>query len=309
MRALTLTVLALLSPAALAADAGSQVFASAAQAAPLYGRLGSARQAALGGAFSTVADGGEALFGNPAGLADADSLSVALHHEAWLADINEETGAVAGRLGPGLGLGGYAHVTDYGSFDVRDDSGQRVGGSSARDLACGLAAGLATGGLRGGVGLRLVKQELMGEDSLGLALDCGLLWRREGLSVGVAAVNVGTALDGNQGAESLRVGLGRRWDLDGMAVTPALGLEWEPQSMARAQAGLELGLEQGLRLRAGYEQRFADSMIDGVQGLTLGFGVQVLGLGLDYAFLPYGDLGAAHRFTLSWSARQGSKAP
>ena len=294
-------VLALAVPAAASADS-SQVYSSAGLSAPLYGHLVSARQAALGDAFVTVAYGQDAVFGNPAGLCGAQGLSIAVHHESWLADVNGETAAVAGQVAPGLGMGGYAHVTEYGTFEIRDSNGVRQGQSSAQDMAGGLSLGASHGDLEGGVGVRVVKQELMGEDSAAFSMDCGLAFRQDGWHVGLAGVNLGTALDGQQGAESLRAGVAQRWELgQGMALQPAVGLSWEPHGLARGQAGLELGLQSGMALRAGYEQPFADTMINGTQGITLGMGFFVAGIGVDYAFIPYGDLGSAHCVSLSWN--------
>jgi hypothetical protein len=308
MRGLMLAM-ALAVPTAVAADSSSQVFASSGESAPLYDRLESARQAALAGAFISVTNGQEAVFGNPAGLAGTQDLSVSLHHESWLADIYGETAVVAAPMGAGLGMGGYAHITEYGSFDIRDSNGQRQGQSSAQDMAAGLALGYGVRGLSAGVGLRVVKQELMGEDSSAVALDGGLVYRGHGLHLGFAAVNVGTNLDGSQGAESLRAGVARRWDLDdGVALEPGLGLSWEPQGLARAQMGVELGLQNGMALRVGYEQPFADTMISGIQGLTLGLGFNVAGLTVDYAYLPYGDLGSAHCLSVTWSSPGPKKA-
>ncbi|HXC65497.1 MAG TPA: PorV/PorQ family protein [bacterium] len=308
MRGLMLA-LALAVPAAAPADSSSQVFGSAGESAPLYDRLESARQAALAGAFISVTSGQEAVFGNPAGLAGTRDLSVSLHHESWLADIYGETAVVAAQVEPGLGMGGYAHITEYGTFDVRDSNGQRQGQSSAQDMAAGLAMGYGLGGLSAGLGVRVVKQELMGENSAAMAFDGGLVYRGHGLHMGFAAVNVGTSLDGSQGAESLRAGVARRWDLDeGMALEPGVGLSWEPQGLARAQLGVELGLQNGMALRVGYEQPFTDTMISGMQGLTLGLGFDVAGLTVDYAYLPYGDLGAAHCLSVTWSSPGPKKA-
>ena len=36
-------------------------------------------------------------------------------------------------------------------------------------------------------------------------------------------------------------------------------------------------------------------------GLTAGFGFRISSLNVDYAFVPYGDLGNAHRFSLSYN--------
>jgi len=39
-----------------------------------------------------MVQGSDALLGNPAGLASVTGALVGVHHESWLADINQETG-------------------------------------------------------------------------------------------------------------------------------------------------------------------------------------------------------------------------
>ena len=55
-----------------------------------------------------------------------------------------------------------------------------------------------------------------------------------------------------------------------------------------------------LALRVGYQANLADNQIQGLTGLTAGIGVTYEGLGLDYAYLPYGDLDNTHRISLSY---------
>jgi outer membrane protein OmpA-like peptidoglycan-associated protein len=67
--------------------------------------------------------------------------------------------------------------------------------------------------------------------------------------------------------------------------------------------GLEYRLQEAFRLRGGY--RF----VDGLGKLSLGAGVSLGNLGLDYAYQPYAALGSTHRFTLSYAFHPPSPAP
>jgi hypothetical protein len=256
----------------------------------------------LGGAFSGVLQGDEALFGNPAGLSSMQGLGAGLHYQSWLADVSDETAYLASGFGAGLGLGAYAHITDYGSFELRDSNGQRQGNATARDVAFGVGGGVASGDLGFGVSARMVHQDLVGEQSWALGVDAGMAWERGATRVGLAAMNVGTALDGNQGAESVRLGVSQRIDMGGAQLLPAIGAQWDPQGYSRVQAGAELRVNHALALRGGYEQRLGDTLITGLQGMTLGLGFKLGSVSLDYAYLPFGDLGAGHRLSLGWQA-------
>jgi hypothetical protein len=71
-------------------------------------------------------------------------------------------------------------------------------------------------------------------------------------------------------------------------------------------AGFELALEPARSLmkaflRAGYNSNNQFSGLEGLRGLSLGMGLQAGNLGFDYAFVPFGILGEAHRFSFSWN--------
>lgn len=300
MRALQILGLAMLLPGWCRAS--TTLYAPALQSVPLYGRLASARSAALGGSFSAVEQGQDALFGNPAGLAKLQGLGAGLHYQNWLAGVSDETAYASESLGPGLGMGGYGHVTDYGSFDLRDDNGQLVGQSSARDLAFGLGAGLSVGAFDFGLAARALRQDLVGEQAWGFSMDAGVAWSHAGTRLGLAAVNVGPPVDGSPEAESLRLGAAQRFNFGTASLCPALGLQWEPQGLSHVQVGLEAKLNGALALRGGYDQPLGETLLQGMQGFTLGLGFRWASFSLDYAYLPFGDLGAGQRLSLSWRA-------
>jgi hypothetical protein len=293
--------LLLLAPALLRADA--QAFASAGQSLSLFGRLGSARLAALGGSFNSLVQGADGLMVNPAGLAGVDAVQIGLHHETWLAGINQESLYAVTPMEGGQGFGAYAHIIDYGTFEIRDSSGQRLGTIDARDYAVGAGYGIANRlGFSGGLGIRGVRENLLKDDLFSLAVDAGLNWQgKDGWSGGLAAVNLGSSLNGRRGAESVRWGVSRKAELGHGYLWPALAFSWEPHSTPSLSIGAEAGLGRALALRVGYEQRFVETLLEGVYGLTLGLGFHMGPVGFDYAFLPYGDLGAGHRVTLTWT--------
>jgi hypothetical protein len=296
-----LTLLLLLRSAALRGD--TQSFASAGQGLALFGRLGSARLASLGGAFHPLAQGPDALLVNPAGIASTDALQVGLHHESWLADINQESLYAVTPVGVGKAFGVYAHVIDYGTFELRDTNGARIGDLSARDYAVGAAFGVASRqGFSFGVGVRGVRENLLRDDLFEAAVDTGVTWQgRDGWSGGLAGVNLGTSINGKQGAESVRWGIAKKADYSGSYFWPALGFTWEPNVTPSLNFGAEAGLGGNFFMRMGYEHRFVETLLDGVSGLTVGLGFKAGSIGFDYAYLPYGDLGAGHRVTLNWT--------
>lgn len=58
--------------------------------------------------------------------------------------------------------------------------------------------------------------------------------------------------------------------------------------------GTEVNLAKILSLRGGFQQK-GDP---GFSGITLGLGIEIFGLKLDYAWVPYGELGDTHRYSV-----------
>jgi len=62
-----------------------------------------------------------------------------------------------------------------------------------------------------------------------------------------------------------------------------------------ASVGAEYWLKNVLALRSGYRFGYDTSSLGGIVGLGVGAGVKIWGVTLDYAFVPFGDLGDTHR--------------
>jgi hypothetical protein len=60
-----------------------------------------------------------------------------------------------------------------------------------------------------------------------------------------------------------------------------------------ACGGVEFGLSSAIALRAGYR-----SGRDIGSGLSAGLGFRLDRVGIDYAYVPYAELGDTHRFSL-----------
>ncbi len=160
-----------------------------------------ARAAALGGAFTAVADDPTALFWNPAGLAPPARVSgrpnawslTAVHHESIQGFRQEVVGAVLRRGEEGISLGFNTHYTD--GIDQRDDLGNPLGSFGVSDFAvAGGYGGTLAAGLRLGAGVQWVHEIIAGTGASGLSLSAGGLYALpglQGLTLGAAVLNVG----------------------------------------------------------------------------------------------------------------------
>jgi hypothetical protein len=268
-----------------------------------------ARPAALASAFEAIAEGAWASLFNPAGLGFAEAWSLGLNHDAWLASSSRENLSLAASLGAWGGASLDAAYISYPSLDLRDGQGTKTGEFSPQDEALGLAWGKAVSrNFSLGLALRGLRESLPGYDYLGYSFSAGTLWKpAEGL--GLAAVLRGlpqAGLAGQSATPLLRYALSASYLLRhflGGPLQAGLSVQLDPQAPAQLEFGLEKGFAAvpGLALRAGYASAFPAVSLGPTHGLSLGAGLRMGGLDLDYAYLPFGAFGGAQQFGLSWN--------
>jgi hypothetical protein len=88
----------------------------------------------------------------------------------------------------------------------------------------------------------------------------------------------------------------------------AASTEIQQAGVSRLQLGAEDTLFSLLALRAGYQFNLSNPDLSGLTGLTAGFGFSLRQFMLDYAYLPFGELGASHRFSVTYDFGPGNKS-
>lgn len=283
------------------APAEEAVYGTASQASSLQKRNTSARVAALGGNGASLDAGADSLLSNPAALAQIGGVELGLHHQSWLAGINQEVGTAAGPLSGGawgLGLG----WVDYGSLDAVDETGEPQGSVTAQDYSVSGAWARAVGaGFSVGASLRYAQQSMAGEGSSQSFIDLGMHWKGSRWQAGVLFADVASSiLGGDRGPSALRSELSGDLSSHPGLLRCLAGFSAEPGGLSRLQAGLESTFYDRMTLRAGYEARLGATLVNGLSNATFGMGFVLGPAVLDYAYLPYGDLGAGHRLSLNW---------
>lgn len=276
---------------------------AAASAVPLANLQGSARDMGMGSAFVGVADDPSALFFNCAGLSGLKSPEAALHHNSYLAGTFEETLTAGFPAGAAGGFGLALNYINWGSLDLRDTSGNSQGSFNDTDVSLTAAWGKEwTPGFSAGIALRALQQKVVNDLYTSLAGDLGVLWSpSKDLRFGLAYSNLGTPVAGSGLTGELKGGLSVAFDLGGKArMLAALSAVRISSGLAVGQAGGELTLEGKWSLRAGYQLPFFDNQLGGFANLSAGAGAFLDPLRLDYAFLPFGTLGASHRVSLAY---------
>lgn len=261
------------------------------------------RAAAMGSAFTGVADDASALFSNPSGLALLEEGQLSFNNDIWLVGTFQATALLGMPLQGWGGMGLAVKYLDFGTFEGRDGAGALTPSYGANRWA--IQAGWGIGVLKDlylGIGLEDSQAFLAGIGSNHLSSNVGLLWKsRSGFGLGASYVNVGFISPGGLNADAINLGASYSKDLDSRThFLVALGGTLQPDGIQYLQAGTEWNFLKGFFLRAGYQLPLSDMGLVGLTGLTAGAGVRVSGFDLDYAYLPYGDLGSAHRISVGY---------
>lgn len=209
----------------------------------------------------------------------------------------------------------YGFMIDYfsaGDIEGRGENKEVTGDFSVYDLMIGGGYGFRYSDLLLGFNIKFVQQKI--EDSKGnaLASDIGMIYdfKDKPIVFGISLNNFGTKIKMNSSSYSLPLNLktGVSYHIEGKNPF-VLSVEFDiPRYYT---SSLRIGSEYIFRsfaLRAGWKssksvERDAitgdSSGIDELYGFYFGFGIKILGIDLDYALLPYGELGKSHRFAIS----------
>jgi hypothetical protein len=260
------------------------------------------RVCGTGEAAVAYIDDASALFYNPAGLANVQTFDLLFAHNQWLLDMNHEY--VAGVYGT-EGLGKLGLAFDYwgsGEMVGVNIRGETIPGYvfSAADWSLNLGYGKNISDFSFGLGAKFVHQQHESFSTSAWAFDAGAMYKTplEGLKAGLSVVNIGTKPKLYQESYNLplQARLGWRYDYSIVGVTQDFILsETEKPGIA---VGAECRPVQVFALRVGYR---TGSDYDGFSGLRAGLGISWQGLGVDYAFAPYGKLGMTHRVSISYN--------
>lgn len=286
--------------------ASMPVFADTGTAAMPFLKLGGgARGAALGGAFSAIADDSTSVFYNPAATVFLDRKEVAFSHSLWLEDMSLEHISYAQPLSPYMSAMFGAAALRSGSMRSYDEAGVSGGSFSAMDVAVsGGISYIVSQRFYAGAQVKLFSQSADSDSARSLGADLGAVIRGDILRYSVSVLNLGSDIKLGSYAFSL-------------PRTIRAGVSKELFSGFRGSAEYINYVDSGSQFAAGAEYRIRIRPDDDLQALSLrvgyygghdkntgsgisgGVGFRTSDLSLDYAFTPYGDLGSAHRFTLS----------
>ena len=257
-----------------------------------------ARPLAMGEAYVALADDINAIYWNPAGLAQLEQPEGGFTYNRWFEDI-------------GYHFFGYSHPIDDsvlafsiyylggGDIDGSDDGGIPTGNVSAYDLALAFSySRKLIKGLSGGANFKFIKEKLDDEVANALAFDLGALYKTgvDNLDVGFNIQNIGTRIKFVRESASLplnfRFGLAYK-----LFPTNPLTLTLDFNKLNNETVYLGLGAECWITdyatVRVG--GKFDPDVKDKVR---FGLGLKRKNLRLDYAYTPHKILGDTHQFSV-----------
>ncbi|MDD2805414.1 MAG: PorV/PorQ family protein [Elusimicrobiales bacterium] len=270
-----------------------------------------ARGAALGEAYSALADDAFALDWNPAGLINIKKNSMVMMHSPYLSGSFVDYfayGETAGEVGS---WGVSFKYMNYGKIDRTDSSGIVLGDFAPYDTAVGVGFACYITGFNkepeerfvlGATG-KFVKSKIISDDNT-VSADIGLNMpymfdNRFRMSL-VAQNIMGTLRYDKEEAPLpliLRFGtltrLSEYLDLTADLVAARDGI---PFAAVGAEVKVPVYKDLDFALRAGANTR-AVTDLGGLRNVSLGGGVRFTDYRLDYAFSPFGDLGTVHRIS------------
>ncbi|OGS42310.1 MAG: hypothetical protein A3J79_06500 [Elusimicrobia bacterium RIFOXYB2_FULL_62_6] len=264
-----------------------------------------ARYQALAGAGSALGSP-EAFFYNPAGTAylPPGRSAMLLGYESLL----ESAGRTSAAYLKGLdgGVIGFGFLYNYEAGLERYDAlGAARGSFRAYDAALAGSYARRFGAMDLGLTVKFIHSALDDASAGSAALDIGAIFRgagRNATDFALTARNLGFPMRYEDRADPLPFELAgaMHWRYApgfGILAEGRLPVDHSPYTILAGEYRFALKEPSGLFLRAGINFKNYDEL--GLPGaFASGFGLKLGDWGFDYAFVPYGDLGATHRLTL-----------
>jgi len=278
-------------------------------AAAMLGIGVGARAEAIGGAFVAIADDPSALYWNPAGITQINSISVQVTKTDWFVDTDfSSLGLIIPIQSFNSAIGFHLAMLDYGDNPVRtvfrpEGTGETY---TANDFVAGLyfAMGI-TDRVSASVGFKYFQQSIWHVSGSAIGVDLAILFQTpvNGLTLGGTISNLGPEfgltgrdltniadIDGrkpiflnndnvpiNLATETyalpllFRFGIAYELDLDeSNSITMASNLNHPSNNVETVDLGLEAKVFDSFYLRGGYQSLFSDTAEN---GLTFGGGI------------------------------------
>ena len=204
-------------------------------------------------------------------------------------------------------FGGSLIYLSYGELEGYDisESGEPVKTENFHPYDLALIGSYARqfgGALSLGANAKWVREKIDTESAQVIAFDIGGLYAilNNSLSFGFNVQHLGAKVKFVEESFSLplNIKVGAAYRLLDEAFTLTTDLNRPSDNDPTVGVGVGFTAYELIHLRAGYKYRVGGNDLGTASGITSGIGFSIEGFQLDYAFVSFGKLGAAHRFSL-----------
>lgn len=268
------------------------------------------RAVAMGGAFTGLADDEAALYYNPAGLASLEQTRFIAEYNNYFTDLQSGFAGYIHPISDGKVFGVQISYLNYGEFTQTDRAGNIEGTFGGGDLMVATSFAIRRGyGISAGATAKFIYEKIQEFSATGFAVDLGLHYAsdRGRYTGGLMLQNLGTQLSSLGAGEKdglptlVRIGGSARPRGLNTVITTDLIMPFD--NNAEIAVGAEYLELHPLFLRMGWNSFGSNFRTqysgNGLAGLSFGIGVNYRSMQFSYAFSPAGDLGDAHRVTLT----------
>jgi hypothetical protein len=292
---------------AVAVGCSTTVFAAfskddAGTATAQFLKLGAgARAAGMGEASAAAANDSTSIYWNPAGLNKLADRSLAVMHAVWFEDITYDWLSYAQPV-KGVGTVGVGiQYLSYGTIKGMDSTGVEGASFTPNDLAVTLSCARNYKGIDLGASVKYISSKIKHSASA-YAVDLGAQYKmmNDRLALGLAVQNLGTKMKfvDQEDALPANVKLGGAY-----SVNPDWLVALDINAPVDHEINYGVGTEYLYHInntmsaagRAGYNTSARDT--GGLNGFSAGVGFTYLNYGIDYAYVPYSDLGNTQRIS------------
>lgn len=274
-----------------------------------------ARPTAMGEAFVSISNDPNAIYWNPAGLSQIKSQQFIAEYKSYIVGVKS---GFAGMVYPYNQKGSIGVGLTYlsaGKMDRMTPLGVKDGTFGSSDIALTVGYGQKVKFVELGVSGKIIYETIDRYSAHGVALDFGGLYHYpniEGLTVGASVTNLG---------KQIKAFIEENY---GLPLTARLGVSYTQRNFTLStelkkpidndislNLGSEFWLKEVLALRFGYNtflldsktgaegKRWYDLSNENYSGLSAGLGVKYEVHSIDYSFVPFGELGNIHRFSIT----------
>lgn len=275
-------------------------------------RIGpSPRAASMGNAFCSMIGEADSLYYNPSSISFMENISLSLSYIKWLQAMNYMSlfGVLPLGKAGSIGIGAFGLYT--GDILQTTIDAQGNVNSTGNDVAAGNYCVIASYAYKivdsfsAGLNLKPIIQNLENENSFSFAADIGLLFfsDKNKIKAGFTIQNIGSKakFDKEQFGLPLNIRLGGNYDFIFNKKNSLLFI-LEGQKTVYEDFSIGVGLEYVFNnmifVRTGYEYQGdrSDSL-----GFRAGGGFKIQGIGVNYGFDLFDNLGSTHFFQVNYA--------